>query len=105
MPLKKISRIIYRTRAIINRGLYILYPIFHCGLYCRAVSVTDKLCTKQGKNFWVQNPRFIIESGLKSKAGYNGACTVGEDISSEKIAPHCGSPADLIYDSVHLSRI
>ena len=28
----------YRTRAIISRGLYIFYPIFHCGLYCRAVS-------------------------------------------------------------------
>ena len=23
---------------IISRGLYIFYPIFHCGLYCRAVS-------------------------------------------------------------------
>ena len=23
----------YRTRAIISRGLYILYPIFQCGLY------------------------------------------------------------------------
>ena len=27
----------YRTRAIISRGLYNFYPIFHCGLYCRAV--------------------------------------------------------------------
>ena len=26
------------------------YPIFHCGLYCRAVSVTDNLCTKQGNS-------------------------------------------------------
>ena len=41
---------IYRTRAIITRGLYIFYPIFHCGLYCRAVSVTDNLCTKPGNS-------------------------------------------------------
>ena len=39
----------YRTRAIISRGLYIFYPIFQCGLYCRAVNITDNLCTKQGK--------------------------------------------------------
>ena len=38
----------YRTGAIIGRGLYIFYPIFHCGLYIRAVSITDNLCTKQG---------------------------------------------------------
>ena len=44
----KPSATIYRTRAIITRGLYIFYPIFHRGLYCRAVSVTDNLCTKQG---------------------------------------------------------
>ena len=24
-------------------------PIFHCGLYCRAVSIANNLCTKQGK--------------------------------------------------------
>ena len=40
----------YHTRAIITRGLYIFYPIFHCSLYCRAVSVTDNLCTKQGNS-------------------------------------------------------
>ena len=38
------------TRVIIIRGLYIYYPIFHCGLYCRAVSVTDNLCIKQGNS-------------------------------------------------------
>ena len=27
----------YRTHAIITRGFYTFYPIFHCGLYCRAV--------------------------------------------------------------------
>ena len=40
----------YSTRAIMTLGLYIFYPIFHCGLYCRAVSVTDNLCTKQGNS-------------------------------------------------------
>ena len=36
-------------RAIISRGLYIFYTAFHCGLYRRAVSVTDNIhvCTKQ----------------------------------------------------------
>ena len=27
------TKIIYGTRAIITCGLYIFYPIFHCGLY------------------------------------------------------------------------
>ena len=40
--MKAKNNITYRTRAIISRGLY----IFRCGLYCRAVSVTDNLCTK-----------------------------------------------------------
>ena len=40
----------YCKRAIITRSLYIFYPIFHCGLYCRAVNVTDNLCTKQGNS-------------------------------------------------------
>ena len=42
--------IVYRTRAIISRGLYIFYPIFHCGLYCRTVSNTDNLCAKNGNS-------------------------------------------------------
>ena len=33
----------YRTRAIITRGLYFFYPIFHCGLYCRAVYTAERL--------------------------------------------------------------
>ena len=41
----------YRTRSIIARGLYIFYPVFHCGLYCRVVSmIQDSLCTKQGNS-------------------------------------------------------
>ena len=39
-----------------------------CG-YCRAVYNTRNL-------FETQNPRFIIESGFKSRAGYNGAHTI-----------------------------
>ena len=45
---------VYCKRAIIRRGLYIFYPIFHCGLYCRAygraVSIADNLCTKRGNS-------------------------------------------------------
>jgi hypothetical protein len=33
----------YRTRAIITRGLYLFYPIFHCGLYLRAVCTAERL--------------------------------------------------------------
>ena len=33
----------YRTRAIITRGLYLFYPIFHCGLYLRAVYIAERL--------------------------------------------------------------
>ena len=36
----------YRMRAIISRGLYTFHPIFQCSLYCRAVIITDNLCTK-----------------------------------------------------------
>ena len=36
--------------SIINHSLYIFYTIFHCGLYCRTVSITDYLCTKQGNS-------------------------------------------------------
>ena len=34
---------IYRTRAIISRGLYFFYPIFHCGLYFRAAYTAERL--------------------------------------------------------------
>ena len=33
----------YRTRAIITRGLYLFNLIFHCGLYCRAVYIAERL--------------------------------------------------------------
>ena len=38
---------VYRTRAIITRGLYILYLIFYCGLYSREVNVADSLCNNK----------------------------------------------------------
>ena len=30
----------------VSHGLYIFYPIFHCGLYSKAAYITDSLCTK-----------------------------------------------------------
>ena len=48
--LNKAKKDTYCTHAIITRGLYIFYPIFHFGLYCTAVSVTDNLCAKQGNS-------------------------------------------------------
>ena len=33
----------FRTRAIISRGLYIFYPIFHRSLYCRGVYNAERL--------------------------------------------------------------
>jgi len=62
----------YRTHAIISRDFYIFYPIFHCALYCRAVSVAGNLYTKQG-NSSIFGPKIC---GFKSRAGYNGMCTV-----------------------------
>ena len=45
VPSNKFLLFVYRTGAIITRGLYIFYPVFHLGLYCRAVSITDNLCS------------------------------------------------------------
>ena len=41
---------IYRTPTIISRVLYILFSIFLCSLYCRAVNITDNFGTKQGNS-------------------------------------------------------
>ena len=56
-----------------NCGLYIFYPIFHCGLYCRVVNITDNLCTKNGNSSTFE-PKI---HGLKLRAGYNGARVYG----------------------------
>ena len=56
------------------RFVYFL-PHFSCGLYCRAVSVTDNLCTKQ-ENSSILGSKI---RGLKLKAvtkQYSGARTV-----------------------------
>ena len=44
LPLKQIMIYkIYHIRSIISRDLYIFYPIFHRGLYCRAVYNAERL--------------------------------------------------------------
>ena len=48
---KEISQIVYRTRAITYKPRLVYFLLhFHCGLYCRAVSVADNLYTKQGNS-------------------------------------------------------
>ena len=66
----------YYCSAIINiplitRGLYIFYLNFHCGLYCRAVSVKVNYCSKQEilhflgvKSAAYNQERFQKKSGL-----------------------------------------
>ena len=75
----RIELLIYRRRAIITCGLYIFYPTYHCGLYCRAVSVRDNLCSKQDFFFQflgLKSAVYNIESGFKPRADYDGARTV-----------------------------
>ena len=38
-----IKTITYRTHAIIDRSLYIFYPIFHCGQYYRVIYDAEQL--------------------------------------------------------------
>ena len=59
------------TRAIISRGLYIYYPIFHCGFYCRAVSNRDNFCNKQ-----VSSSIFGPKIRDYNRMGYKDLCTV-----------------------------
>ena len=49
-------KVSYHTCAILTRCLYIFYPIFHCSLYCRAVSIRVNSCTKQ-VNFSTFEPK------------------------------------------------
>ena len=64
----------YHKHAIITRGLYIFKSIFLCGLYCKAVNITNNLCTKlTGSSiFGPKIDDFTIKSGFKSKGIYNG---------------------------------
>jgi hypothetical protein len=63
--------IIYHTRPILTHGLYIFYPVFHCGLYCRAVMLqTIYVLSKEILQFlglksavYIRE-RFQIKSGL-----------------------------------------
>ena len=68
-----ISNINHLMCTIITCGLYIFYPIFHCSLYCRALSVTDNLCPKQENSSMFGSE---IKSDFKTRAGYNDRCTV-----------------------------
>ena len=56
---------------------FLIIIIFHFGLYCRVVSITDNLCTKQG-NSSIFGPKseVYIREGFKSRTGYNIACSV-----------------------------
>ena len=72
---------------------FLLYILFYCGLYCRAVCITRNFSESQ-------NPRFIIESSFKSRAGYNGACRVNLLITGNSNNPTwngkpCASPVSL----------
>ena len=69
--------LIYRIRPIKSRGLYIFYSIF-TSVYIveRLVLQAIYALLKEILQLWGQNPRFIIESDFKSRAGYNGARTV-----------------------------
>ena len=44
---------IYCTCVIISRGLYIFYPIFHCGLYCRAVDNAERLIFQESFSYLI----------------------------------------------------
>ena len=43
----------YRTRAIITRGLYLFYLIFHCGLYSREVYIAERLVLQGNFSEWL----------------------------------------------------
>ena len=59
--------------------------IFHCGLYCRAVSVTDNLCTKR-ENSSIFGSKI---RGFKSRAGYNGTRTI-HSVGCASLCSKCG---------------
>ena len=55
----------YRTRAIITRGLYLFYPIFHCGLYLRAGYIAERF--ELQRNFFESQNRDSLKILLKKK--------------------------------------
>ena len=58
--------------------LVYFYPIFHCGLYCRAISSTDNLYTKQGNSSIfslksvVYNQEWIIMARVRQYLNFHG---------------------------------
>ena len=67
---------ICHTCAIISRGLYIyILPNFFTAVYNqeRIILQTSYAVDKE---ILQQNMRFINKTGVKSRAGYNGGCTV-----------------------------
>ena len=68
------SKLIYRTRAIISRGLYFFFGQFL--LWLRLILQTIYVLNMEILHFLAQNPRLITKSGFKSRAAYDGARTV-----------------------------
>ena len=60
--------LIYRTRAIINRGLYFFYPIFTLA----EAYIADSLCTKNENSSFFN----LKIHGLYTRAAYDGTRTV-----------------------------
>ena len=80
LTIKLTGTFLYRLCAIVSRGLYICQHIFHWNLYCRALKILQTIYVLKRKN-----PRSIIESSFKSRAGYDGACRVFKSLVSLKM--------------------
>ena len=75
IPRSDYSFYIYRTRAIITRGLYTFYPLF--GVQKRFFKV----------QFWPY-VWLVFKSGFYSKAGYSGARTVNQNTYDDWLSLH-----------------
>ena len=64
----------YRTHAIISRGLYFFFTQF--SLQLRLILQTIYVLKTDILHFLSQNPRLINKTGFKLKAAYDGARTV-----------------------------
>ena len=56
----------YRTLTIITHGLHIFYPIFHCGLYCRAVYNAERLIFHDTKAAVYAEEWFVLQETFLS---------------------------------------
>ena len=63
----------YRTRAIITRGLYFFYLIFHCGLYSRAVYIAERLVLQGNfsESIHLNNSSNVAKKKDNKKVGTN----------------------------------